>query len=299
MSDPFFSVDELKGKRIQDVPPVEGGSKFAEAVRLVGETKSVAIFEYSLAMHTQVSFYEARLLPLLDCQIIEIIRNITSRKEAEEALRESEEKYRTLVENVNVGIYRHSGDFFSYFLQANPAMAKIFGYSSVGKFLKVPLSEFWRDTEQRESISREISLNGFVKDRELLLYRKDGTPILVSCTAQAQYYSNGTIKWVDGVVEDITERKQIEEEILKSSKLESIGSLAGGIAHDFNNILTAIMGNISLARSKMARESESYLRLAEAEKASSLAQDLTQQLLTFSKGGAPIKEDCLHCGTAE
>ena len=123
-SDLYLSAEELMGRRIQDVPPEAAGSRFAEAVRLVGETKSVASFEYSLAMHNQVLFYEARLLPLLDCQIIAIIRNITSRKEAEEALRESEEKYRTLVENVNVGIYRNTGDFFSHFIQANPAMAK-------------------------------------------------------------------------------------------------------------------------------------------------------------------------------
>ena len=122
------------------------------------------------------------------------------------------------------------------------------------------------------------------------MHKKDGTPIVVSCTAIAQYDASGTIKWVDGVIEDITERKQIEEEILKSSKLESIGLLAGGIAHDFNNILTAIMGNISLAKSKVGPGSESYRRLTEAEKASSRAQDLTQQLLTFSKGGAPIRK---------
>ncbi len=289
-ADLYLSAEELIGRRIQDVPPEEVGGRFTEMVRLVGETKSVACFEYSLAMQNQISFYEARLLPLLDDQIIAIIRNITSRKEAEEALRESEEKYRTLVENINVGIYRSAGDIVSYFLQANPAMAKIFGYSSVGEFLKAPVLQFFRNPEQLELFVQEISGNGFVKDRELSLHKKDGTLIVVSCTAKAQYDANGTIKWVDGVIEDITERKQIEEEILKSSKLESLGILAGGIAHDFNNILTAIIGNISLAKSKVSPESASYSRLTAAEKASSRAQDLTQQLLTFSKGGAPIRK---------
>jgi PAS domain S-box-containing protein len=289
-SDFYRSTEELKGRRIQDVPPEEVGRKFAETVRLVVETKSVASFEYSLAMRNQISFYEARLLPLLDDQIIAIIRNITSRKEAEKALRESEEKYRTLVENVNVGIYRSADDMGNSFLQANPAMAKIFGYSSIEEFLKVPALQFFRNPEQLKLIVQEISSNGFVKDRELLLHKKDGTPIVVSCTAKAQYNANGTIKWVDGVIEDITERKQAEEEILKSSKLESLGILAGGIAHDFNNILTAVIGNISLAKSKVDPESPSYSRLAAAERASSRAQDLTQQLLTFSKGGAPIRK---------
>jgi len=289
-SDLYFPAEKLMGRRIQDVPPVDVGSRFAETVRFVGETKSVASFEYSIEMHNLVCFYEARLLPLLDDQIIAIIRNITSRKAAEKALIESEEKYRTLVEDLNVGIYRSTGDFFSHLLQANPAMAKILGYSSVGELLKALVSEFCRDSKHWELFFQEISRKGFVKDRDMRLHKKDGTPIVVSCTAKAQYDANGTIKWVDGAIEDITERKQLEEEILKSSKLESIGILAGGIAHDFNNILTAIMGNISLAKSTVDPESESYLRLMEAEKASLRARDLTQQLLTFSKGGAPTRK---------
>jgi CheY-like chemotaxis protein len=88
---------------------------------------------------------------------------------------------------------------------------------------------------------------------------------------------------------DITERKKMEEELLRAQKLESIGLLAGGIAHDFNNILMAILGNISLASMEAPSNSRIVERLTAAEKASLQAKDLTQQLLTFSKGGAPIK----------
>ena len=90
---------------------------------------------------------------------------------------------------------------------------------------------------------------------------------------------------------DITERKQMEEELVKVEKLESIGLLAGGIAHDFNNILTGVMGNISLVGMyvESGKETGKILeRLKEAERASMRAKELTQQLLTFSKGGAPI-----------
>jgi PAS domain S-box-containing protein len=87
---------------------------------------------------------------------------------------------------------------------------------------------------------------------------------------------------------DITEKSKMKEELLNSEKLESIGILAGGIAHDFNNILTAIMGNISLARMQTEDDPELRHLLTNAEKASARAIDLTQQLLTFSKGGAPI-----------
>ena len=99
-------------------------------------------------------------------------------------------------------------------------------------------------------------------------------------------------------IRDITERKMaeerkiarlIEEERVKTQRLESLGVLAGGIAHDFNNILTVLMGNISFALQFLNPSDKLYNNLTEAEKAVFLAQDLTMQLLTFSKGGAPVK----------
>jgi two-component system, cell cycle sensor histidine kinase and response regulator CckA len=89
---------------------------------------------------------------------------------------------------------------------------------------------------------------------------------------------------------DISEKRRIEEELLKAQKLESLGVLAGGIAHDFNNLLTAILGNISLGKANTSNLSESSIQRFEAAvKAGRRAQDLTHQLLTFSKGGAPVK----------
>lgn len=90
--------------------------------------------------------------------------------------------------------------------------------------------------------------------------------------------------------EDITERKALEEEQKKLQRLESLGIFAGGIAHDFNNILTAIIGNISLVKKQTPVEGDQYEWLEEAEKASLRARDLTRQLLTFAKGGAPVKK---------
>jgi signal transduction histidine kinase/ActR/RegA family two-component response regulator len=101
---------------------------------------------------------------------------------------------------------------------------------------------------------------------------------------------NGNVLMVAEHIRDITEKKKMEEEILKAQKLESLGVLAGGIAHDFNNLLTAIMGNISLAKMFADPGTKSFERLADAEKACERATGLTQQLLTFSKGGAPVKK---------
>jgi len=89
---------------------------------------------------------------------------------------------------------------------------------------------------------------------------------------------------------DITDKHQMEAELLKVRKLESIGVLAGGIAHDFNNILTAILGNIELTTNRAEKDAKTVSLLSEAQKATKRATKLTQQLLTFSKGGDPVKE---------
>lgn len=99
----------------------------------------------------------------------------------------------------------------------------------------------------------------------------------------------GKVLGIIGIYLDITERKKMQEEIIKSRNIESVGVLAGGIAHDFNNMLTGIVGNISVAR-KMATDPQTRAILEKAEKAAWKASGLTQQLLTFSKGGFPVKK---------
>ncbi len=95
------------------------------------------------------------------------------------------------------------------------------------------------------------------------------------------------------VLRDVTEHERLEQELIRATRLESVGILAGGIAHDFNNILTGVMGNLALAQLDIDASTESGARLREAEKAALRARDLTQQLLTFAKGGEPIRE-ALH-----
>jgi signal transduction histidine kinase/ActR/RegA family two-component response regulator len=123
---------------------------------------------------------------------------------------------------------------------------------------------------------------------EKMLITKDGRKIPVETNAHL-FNFNGKPA-VLSILRDITDRKRMEEEILKTRKIESLGTLAGGIAHDFNNILTAILGNISLAKMFINPEDKPFKRLSEAERASLRAKDLTRQLLTFTKGGEPVKK---------
>ncbi|GJL55665.1 MAG: hypothetical protein NPIRA02_27970 [Nitrospirales bacterium] len=123
-----------------------------------------------------------------------------------------------------------------------------------------------------------------------LLYARDGAERAVATSTAPIRRHDKSILGVVLVLRDMTDRLRVEQELLKASKLESLGILAGGIAHDFNNLLTSILGNISLSKVSLNPQTESYEYMAEAEKASLRAKSLTQQLLTFAQGGAPVKQ---------
>ncbi len=122
------------------------------------------------------------------------------------------------------------------------------------------------------------------------LIARDSTERLVSTSSAPIRDDEGKTIGAVLVSRDVSEQRKIEEEQLKSAKLESLGVLAGGIAHDFNNILTTIIGYLSLSKLDLSPEGELYANLTEVEDASQRATDLTHQLLAFSKGGAPVKK---------
>ncbi len=127
------------------------------------------------------------------------------------------------------------------------------------------------------------------RDNHAALMARDGTQRLVEHSATPVRDNDGTVVAVVLVARDTTDAVRVEAERTRASKLSALGVLAGGLAHDFNNILTAIVGNISLAQLDDTTASQ-RMNLAEAEKACLRAKGLTQQLLTFSKGGAPVKK---------
>ena len=154
-----------------------------------------------------------------DRALVRFISDLAERSleiiETQKSLSESEDKYRSVINNINIGIYRNtSGE--GRFIQANPAMVKMFGYDSVEEFMENTVSSTYQKPEDRINFIMELKQTGFVKDRELAVRKKDGTPIWCSVTATAQYDENGDIKWMDGVIEDITERKQAGERLQKA-----------------------------------------------------------------------------------
>ncbi|MFP4365173.1 MAG: PAS domain S-box protein, partial [Spirochaetia bacterium] len=147
------------------------------------------------------------------------------------------------------------------------------------EFLNEPISQIWENPEKSS------------EPRHAVLVGADGTERNIVDKRRAVKRSDGTILGSVFVVNDETQILRMQDSIIKSYKLESMGVLAGGIAHDFNNILTGILGNVSLARTFLKAEDKLDTMLKDVEKASIQARNLTQQLLAFSRGGAPIKEE--------
>lgn len=139
-----------------------------------------------------------------------------------------------------------------------------------------------------EKLLQPDDLNEFTNS--IIMVTADGSERIILESASPLHNEIGEIQGYALVFRDITEKRKLENDLLKAQKLESIGVLAGGIAHDFNNILTAVIGNLSLAKADVRPDEELYVLLKEAEQAALQAKNLTQQLLTFSKGGAPMKK---------
>ncbi len=178
-------------------------------------------------------------------------------------------------------------------LSWNAAAERVFGWTAaevVGK----PYPLIPPDSQQEVRALRERALLGeALTEVEVRRVRKDGSLADVSLSSACLRDTDGNVTGYILLLTDITERKKLEEELFRNRKIESIGLLAGGIAHDFNNLLSVVLGNISLARIKSDAGAEKVKvieRLQEAEKACFRARELTHQLLTFSKGGAPVKK---------
>ena len=257
---------------------------------LAGENH-VTIQEYG---ELERAYYETSYNSIIDDKN-EIIgatvfaKNITERIRTEKKLKESEEQYRSLVETSQDLIWKCDAE--GRFIYLNPAWEKVLGYK-LEEMLGHVFNEFQSSyVIERDSKEFESHLEGgSVTGHETTYLSKSGKEVNLIFNAVPLFDDEGKIVGTQGTSSDITERKRTEEELQKMQKIESVGVLAGGIAHDFNNLLAAIRNNIYLSMLHMDREDKAYESLETTEKIIQRATNLTQQLLTFSKGGAPIKK---------
>ncbi len=283
--------------------------------------------EKEISINDDVRFLEIKASPLMDgsgniIAGIEEVRDITSRRGAEEKLR----MFSVAIEEAIDGI--QIVDMDGRIVYSNKAVSLIYGFSHeelVGKHISVMNAD--REFSVRVIIPKVTETGRW--SGEIMAVHKNGRTFPVWLSASVVQSEHGRPIAMISSIQDITERKQAEEtmkqnhdeltklveertrelssanekllseiadrekmeqELLKAQKFESLGVLAGGIAHDFNNLLASITGNISLAMLDLGPKKSAYQLLEGAEKASIRAQDLTRQLLTFSKGGNPVKQ---------
>lgn len=210
-------------------------------------------------------------------------QEIDEREQAEDALRESEERYRTLVVNLPVAVYRNTPGPKGIFLMANPAFCKMFGFKNEEEVKDFPPANLYQDPKERKEYSDNLIRRGVIKNDERTLLKKDGTPVYTSITSRVVYGEKGEIFCFDAIMLDITDQKKLEAQLQQALKLEAIGTLAGGIAHDFNNILGIILGNTELAIDDVPEWNPASQNLDEIKKACLRAKDVVQQLLSFSR----------------
>jgi PAS domain S-box-containing protein len=215
-------------------------------------------------------------------------QEISERQRIEAALRQSESALAEAQRIAHIGNWEW--DVTTGRVVWSEEVFRIFGlspcelsYERVRSLVHAPDTESW-ERAVRAALADDTPLR-----LDYRMQKPDGTMCWVHSEAKVLRNAEGHPVKMFGTFQDITERKKMEEELLTASKLESIGVLAGGIAHDFNNILAAILSSVSLAKREIEPRSKAYQRLQDMEKAGAQATALTQQLLTFSKGGAPVR----------
>jgi PAS domain S-box-containing protein len=193
--------------------------------------------------------------------------DITDRKRAEEALRASEEKFRTLVENLRIGVYRCTASAPVRFLQVNPAMERIFGRPAQ-PLAEFPVTDMFVDPRDQVALLDDVRRHGFVRDREIALRGGDGTVRTVAVTATAAGRDErGGLLWIDGTAEDVTDRRELDRRLALADRMASVGTLAAGVAHEINNPLSYILSNLRFLSGELGKlEAKDPERLEEARK---------------------------------
>ena len=210
---------------------------------------------------------------------------ITEEKKALKALQESEERYRTLVDNLPVAVYRNTPGPKGAFLTANPAFCKMFGFKNEEEVKKIAPADLYEKPKEREQYSDNLIEKGVVENDERTLMKRDGTPVHTSITSRVVYGKDGEVSHFDSIMLDITEQKRLANQLQQAQKMEAVATLAGGVAHEFNNALMGIVGNLELLKMDLPEDEGRDKYFKAMKSASHRMSRLTDQLLAYAQGG--------------
>ena len=222
-------------------------------------------------------------------KVVILTLDLTESLKTQVELIETRNQFRELTGNIPVAIYRTTTESGGKIVFYNPEMQRMFFGDETGNFDEISVVDTYADPSCRKEFLDRLAKDNEVRGFEAELKRQDGSTFLASISARKVITRDGQKEFIEGIIRDITDQRRLEQELSRIEHLESIGTLAGGIAHDFNNLLMAIQGNISLAQIE-EEPSKLIERLEQAVTSTEKATILTRQLLTFARGGVPLKE---------
>lgn len=293
------SFEQVKGQCVCPFVGSEYLDSFKELTRKVFRGESGELLFEMTGVKGKRLWLETHAVPFRNDKneivaLLGVTRNVTERRQAKISLAEEKERLSVTLRSIGDGVIVTDVDGNITLL--NRVGEELTGWSSekaIGQYLTKVfniINETTREICENpvEKVIRTGLIVGLANHTALI--KKDGTEIIIADSGAPIRDRDSNIIGVVLVFRDITAQYRMEQEMQKMEKLESLGVLAGGLAHDFNNLLTSVIGNISLAKMTIGIDHKSFGRLTEAEKAAQRATDLTHQLLTFAKGGAPIKK---------
>ena len=296
-----YSADEIAKMIPRDFIAEEDRVRVEEKIKeaFVKGTAEVEA-DYLTKSGEKIPFYFTGVRVMVDNlpNVLGIGIDISDRKMTEDALKKSEERYRRLVETSPYSVIL--ADLTGKIIFCNHQTLKMHGYASMKEVFGMSCFDLFAPEcrQQAQDLAKQTMITWGFRNVEYTLIRKDGSKFPAEASASLIVDKDGKPEGFVGVLWDITERKEMEKELRKIHLLESIGVLAGGIAHDFNNLLTAIMGNIYLAKMYLSKitptpDSKIFKVLTNSEESCNYAKELSSMLITFAKGGEPLKEPVL------
>ena len=242
----------------------------------------------SIVEGLQTGAFDYLEVPYDPRHLVAKVERLVELSEKERLLRDSEKRYREIVENAHDIIYAH--DLDGRFTSLNSAGERITGYSRA-EALKMSIADIVAPEYVEETL-RAVAAKSAGEGQSIYsleIITKDGRRVALEINSRP-LYENGVVVGIQGIARDVTERKRVEaalrrseEQLRQSQKLEAVGQLAGGVAHDFNNLLTIITGYSDLVLRRCPREDPTRPKIEAIKKAAERAADLTRQLLAFSR----------------
>ena len=277
----YATPQEFLGKNIYTIFPESIAAQTMEAVQAALDTKSLQQFEYELTLGNRMDYWEARIVFLRSDEVVALVRNITDRKEAEEQLRLSEEKFSQL--------YMTNPDSLSLtrvkdavYIDVNEGFTRFSGYTREEAIGRSTLEiKIWKSLEERDRFLSLLYSQGRVENLGADFVCKDGK--IISGLVSASLIQVGGETCILTDVRDMTEQKKLQNQLMQSQKIQSIGTLAGGIAHDFNNILGIIFGYVDLSEKHRLDAKMHKQGMQAIIQATERGAALVSQILTFAR----------------